>query len=363
MRVLPLFLLSVLAQPAAATTVSDGPYLQLVPHQTAVTARWVCDDKIHQQQLTTDQMVPAVCGFQQPIRIDTQPPAGWQFRSPRFAAISDIHGQYDLMLRLLQAGGIVDAKHNWSFGRNHLVVVGDVMDRGDKVTQALWQLYTLQQQARRAGGALHLLPGNHETMVLRGDLRYVHPQYLQVAEKLKTPLPVLYGKDTVLGQWLRQLPLFIRINDTLFVHGGLSPQMANRMETAEQIQAGFAQSWGLSKDELLQTDLPQLLQRSEGPLWYRGYFRNKDNIPFDPRGLRQQLADFGAKQIVVGHTSMDDVYQHHNGLVYSVDSSIKNGKSGAVLHFIDGQWFRSGLDGSLKPVSAAPVSPQKTNDN
>jgi diadenosine tetraphosphatase ApaH/serine/threonine PP2A family protein phosphatase len=359
MQVFPWLFLSLLAQPVAVPAVSDGPYLQLQPNQSAVTARWVCDDKIHQQQLTTDQLVPAVCGFQQPIRIDTRPPAGWQFHSARFAAISDIHGQYDLMLRLLQAGGIVDAKHNWSFGRNHLVVVGDVMDRGDKVTQALWLLYTLQQQARQAGGALHLLPGNHETMVLRGDLRYVHPQYLKVAGQLKTPLPALYGKDTVLGQWLRQLPLFIRINDTLFVHGGLSPQMASRAETAEQLQAGFQQSWGLTKDQLRQTDLPQLLQRSEGPLWYRGYFRANNKAPFDPQLLRQQLAEFGAKQIVVGHTSMDDVYLHHNGLVYSVDSSIKDGKSGAVLHFVDGQWFRSGLDGSLKPVLAAPAAPHK----
>lgn len=362
MPVFPLLLLSLLALPAAAEAVSDGPYLQFTPDRTAVTARWVCDDNIRQQQIKLDLAVPVICGFNKPIRVDTQPPAGWQFQSPRFAAISDIHGQYDLMLQLLQAAGIIDAEHNWRFGRNHLVVVGDVMDRGEQVTEALWLLYTLQQQARRAGGALHILPGNHETMVLRGDLRYVHPHYLQVAKQLQTPLPELYSKETVLGQWLRQLPLFIRINDTLFVHGGLSPQMAARPESAEQLQTAFQQSWGLTKAELANTDLPQLLQRSEGPLWYRGYFSSKHNTPFDAQLLRQQLADFGATQIVVGHTSMDDVYQHHNGLVYSVDSSIKKGKSGAVLHFIAGKWFRSGLDGVLKSVPAAPAASRQTND-
>lgn len=341
------------APPSAAphTHLSDGPYLSYQDQQQ-LQAQWVCNGSVVRQQQAVAAPVEPRCGYDKPIRVQHAVAAGWQFSSPRWAAISDIHGQYDLMLELLQAAKIIDTQRQWQFGTNHLVIVGDVMDRGNKVTAALWFLYDLQQQAARAGGAVHLLPGNHETMVLRGDLRYVHDDYLQVADRLQTTLPALYGDNTVLGSWLRQLPLFIRLNDTLFVHGGMSAELAAHQADTNRLQQEFQASWGLTKTELAQRPLQQLLQGSGGPLWYRGYFSAEH--PVDPKSLQQQLAQFGAKRIVVGHTSMDDVYQHHGGLVYSVDSSIKKGKSGAVLHFINGQWLRSGLDGQLKPVMPAP---------
>ena len=51
----------------------------------------------------------------------------------KIAAFSDIHGQYDLLVRLLINNKIVDRDLNWIFGEGHLVIVGDIFDRGDKV--------------------------------------------------------------------------------------------------------------------------------------------------------------------------------------------------------------------------------------
>lgn len=355
----------------AATPVSDGPYLTHLAapalnaqapaagaqFQPQLQAQWVCAGKAIVRQQALSAPVQPECGYDKPIQVANATAAGWQFNSPRFAAISDIHGQYDLMLRLLQASGVINAAQQWSFGRNQLVIVGDVMDRGNKVTEALWFLYGLQQQAKQAGGAVHVLPGNHETMVLRGDLRYIHEDYQHVEKQLNTSLPALYGPGTVLGDWLRQLPLFVRINDTLFVHGGISPTLAAQQVQPAALLNSFQQSWGLSKADLAAQPLLQLLQTSPGPLWYRGYFPKKAEV--DTAALKQQLQQFGAARIVVGHTSMDDVYRHHHGLVYSVDSSIKNGKTGSMLHFADGQWFKSGLDGKLVPVTDAVKKPRK----
>lgn len=340
------------AQVSLNPALSDGPYLSQRDSKT-LQAQWVCGGKVLEQQQALTKAVAPHCGYDKPIRVHNAMARGWQFQAKRWAAISDIHGQYDLMIRLLQAANIIDAGRNWQFGRNQLVIVGDVMDRGNQVTSALWFLYDLQQQAARAGGAVHLLPGNHETMVLRGDLRYVHPDYQQVAKQLHTSLPALYGEHSVLGAWLRQLPLFVRINNTLFVHGGISAEFAAQQANNQTLQQQFQQSWGRSKTDLAQQPLQQLLQGSAGPLWYRGYF-SKDN-PVERSVLQQQLKRFGAEQIVVGHTSMQDVYSHHGGLVYSVDSSIKKGKNGAVLHYIDGRYLRSGLDGQLTPVTPAPA--------
>lgn len=344
-------------QPAAASVAwSDGPYLQFAG-QAQLTARWVCDGQAVSRQLPASAEVPALCGDVAPLRLaladqqqnNDEPPASWQFRANRFAAISDIHGQYPLMLKLLQAAGVLTPNGQWRFGDGHLVVVGDVMDRGDAVTSALWHLYSLQQQAAAAGGALHLLPGNHETMVLRGDLRYLNPQYQQVSAVLGQSQQQLYGADTVLGQWLRRQPLFVRINDSLFVHGGLSPAFAALTQSPEQVLLQYRQSIGKSRQALQAEPVQALLQGSDGPLWYRGYFRTQSD--FSATTLRQLLSRYGATRVIVGHTTMDQVYQHHAGLVLSTDSDIKDGEQGEVLQFADGRFFKTGLDGKAKALT------------
>jgi hypothetical protein len=50
--------------------------------------------------------------------------------------------------------------------------VGDILDRGDQEIKLLFLLERLQRQAQAAGGALHVLNGNHETMNVGGNFRY-----------------------------------------------------------------------------------------------------------------------------------------------------------------------------------------------
>jgi hypothetical protein len=50
--------------------------------------------------------------------------------------------------------------------------VGDQLDRGDSELQILYWLERLQREAARAGGALHVLLGNHETMNAAGRFNY-----------------------------------------------------------------------------------------------------------------------------------------------------------------------------------------------
>jgi hypothetical protein len=48
-----------------------------------------------------------------------------------------------------------------------------MLDRGDQELPLLYFLERLARQAAAAGGALHLLNGNHETMNVAGQYRYV----------------------------------------------------------------------------------------------------------------------------------------------------------------------------------------------
>ena len=51
------------------------------------------------------------------------------------------------MLELLTNNKIIDEQGDWAFGTGHFVITGDIFDRGDKVTEILWFIYELEQQA------------------------------------------------------------------------------------------------------------------------------------------------------------------------------------------------------------------------
>src|SRR5262245_50081283 len=89
----------------------------------------------------------------------------------RIVAVGDVHGAYDRLLEILETAGIVDARHHWAGGKTHFVQLGDVLDRGADSRKALDFLKKLQEEAERAGGAVHLLLGNHEVARMLGDLR------------------------------------------------------------------------------------------------------------------------------------------------------------------------------------------------
>ena len=119
------------------------------------------------------------------------------------AAISDIHGQYDLAIKLLINNKIIDSKLNWNFGKGHLVIIGDVFDRGDKVNEMLWLIYKLEVQAKNKGGQVHFILGNHEYMVLQKDLRYINEKYELSSKLIGLKYDELYSNQTILGRWLR----------------------------------------------------------------------------------------------------------------------------------------------------------------
>ena len=82
-------------------------------------------------------------------------PAITQYQTKKLAAISDIHGQYNSMKQLLMVHGIIDEQLNWSFGTGHLVITGDVFDRGEQVTEALWLYISVRcsSQTSRRGAS------------------------------------------------------------------------------------------------------------------------------------------------------------------------------------------------------------------
>ncbi|MGE0625899.1 MAG: metallophosphoesterase [Pseudomonadales bacterium] len=93
----------------------------------------------------------------------------------RIVAFGDVHGALAELEALLEALDLIDGQGNWIGGHTRLVSLGDLLDRGPDSRGVMDLLMTLERQAAAAGGAVHVVLGNHEIMNLTGDLRYVSP--------------------------------------------------------------------------------------------------------------------------------------------------------------------------------------------
>ena len=357
-RVLAVVLLALAAAPALA----DGPYLKRESDGSA-GARYAggkdqagspAEQHIGLGDPFVVDSVGAMPAFQVRLRpIESTAPDQIRVgkKTPLFV-IADTHGEYEIVGELLQKQRIVDDALRWSFGKGHVIVLGDVFDRGPNQIEILWLFYELQAQAAKAGGGFHLLLGNHEAMVMSGDVRYLHPKYVRSAQALGvTSYQELVAPDTVLGQWLRTRPAVLKVREWLFLHGGVSPQLIDRALALGEINATVRES--LSGAAPASRDL---VMGPLGPLWYRGYFPEVRNVvPATSDDVDRVLKHFGVAAIAVGHTNVPTVASLYGGRVIAVQvyphRDEASGKPVMESLRIDGsKRSRATIDGRLEPL-------------
>lgn len=269
-------------------------------------------------------------------------------RVDSIAVITDVHGQYGIFLKQLMANGIIDKSLNWKFGRGHLVYLGDAFDRGDMVTEILWYLFSLEKQAARAGGMVHFILGNHELMILDEDLRYINQKYNIVEAITGITYYNLYSENSVLGKWLRTRPVIVTINDIIFVHGGISPELVHRNLSIKQINQEFSDSivgrnlWLPGENEEL-----IFLAGDKGPLWYRGYFT--DTI-FTESSLDSILMFYDKAHIVVGHSTHKDIKSLFNNKILGIDAGIMYSQPGVMLIYKEGCFYKGSGTGKREKL-------------
>lgn len=350
MRIHILLILSLLLAACSdidQSEVRDGPYVLKLTEQWQ--ALWVCDGLVKSYSfppLTAPRTVEK-CGLSAHLQPNpAQRPAISYPAVNKLAVFSDIHGQFGIMTQLLRAHHIIDENNDWNFAQGQLVLVGDVFDRGPQVTESLWLLYQLEQQAKAAGGQLHFLLGNHEVMTLNGDLRYLNEKYHLVEQTLNRSISTLYASNTVLGQWLQTRNVLVKIGDLLFTHGGLNPELARQQRSLAEINQVFTEHL-LKQPDQPREGFAHYLHKSDGPIWYRGYFRSPQASESDITLLK---STYDVNHIIVGHTTQDQILGLYNNAVIAVDSGIKRGKSGEILLIEQGHFYRGLLDGSRRPL-------------
>jgi len=265
----------------------------------------------------------------------------------RLVAIGDLHGDLEATRGALALAGAIDTDDRWIGGGLVVVQTGDILDRGDDAVEILDLMDSLAEQARAAGGEIHLLNGNHELMNVQLDMRYVSVGgYLDFLPGEKPDPETATAQDVVDG--IAERILAIRpggavarrfaernviavVGDTVFVHGGVLPHIVDygierlNQETRQWIRGDLRCP-------------PEPLFGSNGPVWSRHYSDEPDEG--DCRLLEDTLQRLGANRMVVGHTIQDGgISSACNGRVWRIDVGMADhyGGSAAVLDLSNGE--------------------------
>jgi hypothetical protein len=246
----------------------------------------------------------------------------------RIVAVGDVHGDFDAFVAVLRSAGVIDKSNKWSGGATWLVQTGDCVDRGADSRKVLDLLINLERQAAKSKGRVYSLLGNHEAMNVYGDLRYVSAgEYNSYRTSDSADLrdrayevfadPALKDSEDYRKTWNDEHPLgwvehrqafapngkygrvllerdaIVKVNDILFLHGGISQKYASTpmLDLNRKIRAELRDFRLLPGGIVLDDD---------GPLWSR-------TLASDPEPETAGLVDailnsFGVSHIVIGHT-------------------------------------------------------------
>jgi hypothetical protein len=254
--------------------------------------------------------------------------------------VSDIEGNFRQLCKLLIVHKVVDKKLDWIYGDNRLVILGDCFDRGEQVTECLWLIYSLEQKARKQGGYVHFILGNHEIMNMNGDWRYIHPKYA-FPSKSARQYSALYAGNEELWRWLCTKNIIERIGKVLFVHAGISPEFLQLRLSITDINKKARTSYMKARDHM-NTDpfLSVTFNSPLSPFWYRGYYLGETSEEL----IDATLSHFKVSTIVTGHTVISHVNSFFNGKVINVNTDHASGNSEALL-ISQHRYFRVGTDG------------------
>ncbi len=335
------------------------------------------------------------------------PPAHVEGR--RIVAVGDIHGAFNGVREILREVRLIDDEDQWIGGDAILVQTGDFLDRGPGATKVARLLMDLQEEAPSQGGEVIVLLGNHEILNILGDLRDVtkyilrnfvdghsekrltvhcneYASYYRKLADLRREKPLKrrelidqcfakyqlglveyleeVGPKGDIGRWIRKLPATAVVDGILFVHGGISQEMAGlglekiNKETRREIEAfDFTRQYLIDQGLILSTStlaevlsvarqlakatsgsrtLPPLaaeflhvlqfqkwmMVREDGPFWFRGYARWAEEV--GEILIRPILEPLGAERVVVGHTPQPPfiIRQRFDARVFLIDTGM-----------------------------------------
>jgi Calcineurin-like phosphoesterase len=234
-------------------------------------------------------------------------------------AVSDVHGHLTDLLDCLGQAALVDGEDHWTGEDAQLWVLGDLVDRGPDGIGVIRLLRSLQDQAP---GQVHVLMGNHESLML-GEQLFPGSRFADVWQLnggRRSDQDGLTADDVA---WLRSLAPMARVDDFLLMHSDTTGYLTWG-STVEDVNATVA--------SLVQSDDPQQHFDVFAALTSRYDFAGSHGAEV----ARAMLATYGGECIVHGHSiigSLIDRPSHEveepllyaDGLVIGIDGGRYDG--------------------------------------
>ncbi|ORX65141.1 Metallo-dependent phosphatase, partial [Anaeromyces robustus] len=241
-----------------------------------------------------------------------------KYKYKRTIAIGDVHGDFNKFERVLRHAKLIDENDDWIGTDSILVQVGDLTDRGPDFKQIIDLLIKLRAQAKEKGGIVYMMLGNHELYDMQAG-------YFMLAKSDIDAFGGLAAREKAIsmegeyGKLLRtDMNVTLVVDDTLFVHGGLTYEFAVRgideinkhaheiLTNAPAFDDILNNYYRKGQTHPLYTD--PLFDMTNGPLWSK-YYINTPEEESCPE-LEKVLKVTKAKRMIIGHTVQE--YGHIN---------------------------------------------------
>ncbi|XP_074290693.1 shewanella-like protein phosphatase 1 isoform X2 [Silene latifolia] len=321
-----------------------------------------------------------VNGEVKPIIQSGNPPTFVSLPNRRLIAVGDLHGDLSKARWALNLAGVLssDGRNTWTGGHTVVIQVGDILDRGQDEIAILSLLRCLDMQARPQGGAVFQVNGNHETINVERDFRYVDSggfdecsdfleylgecdhnweqafvTWIDVSAKWKEDRnksrnhwgpwnlvkrqrgviarSLLFQPGGPLARELARHPIVLKVDDWVFCHGGLLPHhVGYGIERLNNQVSCWMR--GEHDENDTTTPIPFIATRGyDSVVWNRLYSTDTSDLEDYQINqihtiLEETLQAIGAKAMVVGHTPQTQgVNCEYNCSIWRIDVGMSSG--------------------------------------
>lgn len=260
----------------------------------------------------------------------------------RIVVVGDIHGDIDAARAAFQLADAINDSDEWIGGNLVVVQLGDLIGRSYEDREVLDLIFALRRKAEAAGGQVHVLIGNHEVFGARLRVDYVDSQAYPIFEGIPgldlddsrlSHLPAhqrARGAALISGGFyarqLAELPTVLRLGDTIYVHGGVTPYWAKY--GIDRINEEVSQWFAGSIVEPKSATGVDAGNPDDNVMMSRHF--SKDVSDEDCEMLGESLRILNATRMIVAHSVQESITPYCGEQVWAVDVGMSRFYGGNV---------------------------------
>ena len=278
------------------------------------------------------------------------------FKNNKIIAIGDLHGDYQIFIKVLQMCNLINKNLDWIGKDTYVVQLGDTLDGKRPETaidsgflqesgeiEIIKFILVLDAQAKRKGGRVISLIGNHELYpyYFKNDKQfirdYVKKKDIKQFKKVYKTDRIKFLKPGGLGGCLlgRTRPLVLQLGEFIFVHGSLTDRLIEHNLDPETGKVDISKInettslWLQGKAKI-----PKFLEKMDGenPVFSRLYSKEKTFDKKECAKFNDQIKLFeGANYVVMGHSRFEEINSACNNTLIRTDISLSRAFGGTLF--------------------------------